>query len=256
MHELLAENAHNLTNLVPPPSPDGPFALFLDLDGTLIPIADRPDAVVVPDALPLLLARLAERLDGRLAIISGRSLATIDSLLGLGMIAASGSHGLELRNTDGTITAVTRPDTLDEALCELEVFAGQRPGMLVERKPLGVGIHYRGAPEQADEAEQLVECLASIHRLKVQRGKMVFELRPRGADKGTALRRFMDDPVFAGALPWFVGDDVTDEPAFIAARDLGGGAVLVGEARPTAATYRLPDVDAVHAWLDAMDQAK
>ncbi|WP_448657883.1 trehalose-phosphatase [Sphingomonas sp. CJ99] len=255
MNEIVAEKGQIGQSLTTPGIPSGPLALFLDLDGTLLEIADSPVSVVVDRELPRLLDALHKRLDGRLAIISGRSLSMIDELLGLPHLPASGSHGLEWRGGDGIVQSVSRPESLDEALCEIEAFAENRPGILVEQKPLGVGLHYRGAPELSDEIQQLTEALASIHRLKIQRGKLVFELRPEGGDKGSALRRFMLDPSFANATPMYFGDDLTDEAAFTAAQDLGGAGVLVGERRCTGARHRLDDVCAVHDWLATLAEA-
>ncbi|HMC91944.1 MAG TPA: trehalose-phosphatase, partial [Allosphingosinicella sp.] len=118
-------------------------------------------------------------------------------------------------------------------------------------KPASVALHYRLAPHREEEAVALAQSLAARTGLVVQRGKMVVELRPCGADKGDALRALMAEPPFAGARPVFVGDDVTDEDGFRAATALGGLGIIVGPPRETAAHYRLPDVEAVHRWLAA-----
>ncbi|HYD36393.1 MAG TPA: trehalose-phosphatase, partial [Allosphingosinicella sp.] len=114
-----------------------------------------------------------------------------------------------------------------------------------------VALHYRLAPERGRAVEEFAEKLALRFGLALQRGKMVAELRPHGADKGGAVRRLMAEPPFAGARPVFVGDDLTDEYAFEAASALGGEGVLVGPPRPTAARWRLDDVARVTAWLEA-----
>jgi trehalose 6-phosphate phosphatase len=238
--------------LTPPPLSllDG-AALFLDFDGTLVELAEAPDAIRVPGELPGLLQRLAARLDGRLAIVSGRSLADLDRHVRADGIAMSGSHGLELRHADGRRHALAAPDALAAARAELARFAAADAGLLIEDKPASVALHYRLAPAWADEVAKLMEALAVRSGLVVQHGKMVAELRPAGADKGDAVKTLMREPAFAGARPLVMGDDLTDEHAFAAAAGLGGAGILVGDARATAARYRLESVGAVAAWLKA-----
>jgi trehalose 6-phosphate phosphatase len=226
-------------------------ALFLDFDGTLVELAEAPDAIRVPGELPGLLRRLAERLEGRLAIVSGRSIADLDRHVDCGGVAMSGSHGLELRLADGTLLPLARPAALDGARDEIARFAAADPRLLVEEKPASVALHYRRAPEREGEVAALARDLAARTGFTVQHGKMVAELRPRGADKGDALRALMREPAFAGARPLFMGDDLTDEHAFEAAAALGGAGVLVGPARQTAARYRLGGVAEVAQWLRA-----
>jgi trehalose 6-phosphate phosphatase len=221
-------------------------ALFLDFDGTLVALADRPDGISVSLQLPALLARLATVLEGRVAILTGRALADLESHLSVPGLVARGSHGLERQGE-----APEAPAALAEVGSAFAALATQDPGMSVERKPAGVALHYRMAPEREAEAVALADALAARTGLAVQRGKMVVELRPPGTDKGVALSAMMAEPPFAGARPVFVGDDVTDEDAFAAAAALGGFGVLVGAPRESAALFRLPDVDAVHAWLEA-----
>jgi trehalose 6-phosphate phosphatase len=237
--------------LRPPPAEllDG-AALFLDFDGTLVELADSPGAIRVSEALRPLLERLSARLGGRLALVSGRAIGDLDKHLGRCGIAVSGSHGLELRFADGTELPLAAPVGLASARRELAGFASADPRLLVEEKPASIALHYRRAPERAGEAEALAEDLAGRTGLALQPGKMVVELRPHGADKGDALRRLMREPPFAGARPLFMGDDLTDEHAFAAAAELGGGGILVGAPRRTAATWRLENVAAAAAWLE------
>ena len=226
-------------------------ALVLDFDGTLVELADAPDAIEVPGELPRLLRRLSGRLSGRLAIVSGRSIDDLDRHVRCPGVVFSGSHGLELRLADGTAVPAARPEGLDAARSELMRFAEAHKGLLVEEKPASLALHFRQAPGLQDEAAALVERLAAASGLVVQHGKMVAELRPAGADKGDALKALMREPPFAGARPLFMGDDLTDEHAFGAAAELGGAGVLVGPPRPTAARYRLDGVKEVAAWLRA-----
>ena len=236
--------------LPPPPAAllEG-AALFLDFDGTLVELAETPDAIRVPRSLAPLLERLRARLDGRLAVVSGRALADLERHLPCAGVAVAGSHGLELRLADGTRLPLSAPAGIDAARAEAERFATGRDGLIVEAKPLGVALHFRLAPALEREVLAFAAELADRHGLQLQHGKMVAELRPPGADKGDALQALMREPRFVGARPLFVGDDLTDEHAFAAAAALGGAGILVGPARAPAARYRLPSVAAVADWL-------
>lgn len=238
--------------LLPEPPADllSGAALFLDFDGTLISLAETPASIVVPTGLAPLLMRLHDRLAGRLAIVSGRSIADLDSHLPGMRIATSGSHGVEVRLADGTSLPIVVPHELGSVRATVNAFAARRSGLLVEDKPAGIALHFRQAPDAAAAVESLMQNLAAAHALAIQRGSMVIELRPHGADKGDAVRAFMLDRVFREAKPIFVGDDLTDEHAFAAVAELGGAGVLVGPMRDTAACFRLPSSAAVIAWLE------
>jgi trehalose 6-phosphate phosphatase len=235
----------------PPLSRLARAALFLDFDGTLVELADSPGSIAVPTGLAPLLDRLSERLDGRMAIVSGRAVDDLRRHLGASALVLSGSHGAELHYADGRSIPVSVPPGLAEARESVRRFAAGSVGLLVEDKPTGIALHYRLAPDRAEEADAFLEALAERSGLALQRGKMVAELRPRGSDKGAALRRLMAEPPFTGARPVFVGDDLTDEDAFRAAVALGGEGVLVGPARPSSARWRLEGVVDVTGWLEA-----
>lgn len=226
-------------------------ALFLDFDGTLVELAETPDSIEVPVSLRSLLDRLRERLEGRLAIVSGRSLADLDRHLPTSGIAFSGSHGLELKLADGTALPLSIPIGLEAIHERVKRFAAEREGLIAEEKPAGIALHYRQAPDEAERVAAFMAGLARESGFTVQHGIMVAELRPVGATKGDAIKAFMTEPPFAGTRPVFVGDDLTDEHGFAAAARLGGAGVLVGPPRPTAARFRLPSVAAVADWLGA-----
>lgn len=230
-----------------------PISLFLDFDGTLVDLADRHDAIRVDPHVRGLMTALARRLDGRLAVVSGRAADEILTYLHAGddmpPFAIAGCHGLELLWSDGRRETPLRPAMLEEVLAEFHAFAQSWQGVVVEEKPFGAALHYRLAPEAGPACDALADALARRHGFTLQLGKMVCELRSHGADKGDAVHRFLAEPPMAGTPPLFIGDDLTDEAGFAAAERLGGAGILVGAPRQTAARYGLPDVAAVHRWL-------
>jgi trehalose 6-phosphate phosphatase len=241
--------------LPPPPrlaSASG-VSVFLDFDGTLVEIADRPGDVVLPAELPQALRALSRRLDGRLAIVSGRGLATLDRMLEGVQVAMAGSHGGEFRPA-GADRAQALAEPLPRPVCQaLDDFAQDNGRLVFEAKPFSAAVHYRGRPEIGEALHAYAIKLGAEHDLVVKHGKMVVEVTMPGSDKGHAVTRFMDMAPFAGSRPLFVGDDVTDEDAFAAVRRFDGGGILVGPMRPTQALWRLESVAAVHRWLE--DQA-
>ena len=228
-------------------------SLFLDFDGTLVDIGATPDAVVVTAELRRLVERLQAQLDGRVAIITGRAAAHVEQLFCPLRVLVGGSHGLEM--PDEGECQQGRPDSLDSIIAEWRELERAYPGVLVEEKPLGVALHYRQAPDAEQACRAATELAAKRSGLEVQAGKMVFELKPPGGDKGAALRSLMARPPFLGSRPIFLGDDLTDEMGFAAARDLGGAGVLIGEPRATAAVYRLGSVAEVLDWLGRASEA-
>jgi len=231
-----------------------PWAVFLDFDGTLTGIAARPDGVRVDPGLPPLLARLRDALDGALALVSGRAIATLDELIGVAGLCVAGLHGLEWRLPRGETARYTpAPGALDRARRGLTRFVAGDPRLLLEDKGLTLALHYRAAPERrAACAERIAAEAARLEGYHVIEGKRVFELKPAVANKGTAIRAMMANPDFAGRLPVFAGDDMTDEDGFAAVQDLGGFGVKVGDGE-TAAIYRVDDVAALVGWLEALE---
>ncbi len=234
----------------PPPSPASDWAWFLDVDGTLIDIAPTPSAIHIPPAMPGLLSALAFRFGGAVALVSGRTLDNIRMLVAPFRPPAAGMHGLERVTAGGVVIRPSEASGLDDIRDRLRIFATAHEGVIIEDKGLTLALHYRLAPACEDSARRAVEDSVSRHpAFRMLAGKMVFEIAPAGCDKGTAVRAFMDEPPFAGRIPVFVGDDVTDEHGFAAVNDMGGVSILVGEERATAARFRLADVGACQAWL-------
>jgi trehalose 6-phosphate phosphatase len=237
-----------LQRLVLPPLSTTHVALFLDFDGTLVDLAPQPDAVRVPPELVHVLQRLAERLDGALAVVSGRRLADLDHFLAPLKLPLAAEHGALRRLASGQLTE-PRPPELGEATAVADGLVIQYPGLLMERKTSSVALHYRQRPELA----QL--CLAAMAEVcertpgtELMRGKCVVELKPLGVDKGLAMASFMKEPPFASRLPWFAGDDLTDEAGFVWAQQAGGAAIKVGEGA-TAAQHHCPSPAALRLWL-------
>jgi trehalose 6-phosphate phosphatase len=224
-------------------------SLFLDLDGTILELASSPTNVQVPGALVALLRQISEHLDGRLAVISGRSVDDVAALFPGLSLNISGSHGHELRWADGRRNTPDRSPGLDHALTDFRAFAARHPGLLVEDKPFGVALHYRAAPLLAADSHALAHRLAEETGLPLQTGKMVVELKASVTNKGDALAAFMAELPMREGRPVFIGDDDNDEPAFEMAMDLGGHGILVGAPRPTHARWRLDSVGATRAWI-------
>lgn len=225
------------------------LALFLDLDGTLAPLAETPDAVGPVRSRSDLLHALVRSLGGRVAILSGRTIADVDRILERSVAAVAGIHGLERRTSAGGLRRNETPDALRALRDTIDRFAARRSGLLIEDKGLSLAVHYRHRPADAAEIVALTERLAADAGLVVQRGHMVSEIRAPGPNKGDAVAAFMKEPPFAGSVPFVVGDDLTDEAAFERVAEFGGIGVLVGTERPTAASYRLAGVGEALSWL-------
>jgi len=226
-------------------------ALFLDLDGTLAPIAARPQDVRPDPRRTQLLERLTDALAGRLAVVSGRTLADVDRILERRVTCVAAVHGLVRRDCDGALHEPAPHPELAAALADLRAFAAQDSGLIVEEKGPSVALHFRLARHHAAGARALAQRIGAETGLILQEGDMVEELRTPGPTKGDSIRAFMAEARFRDTTPIFVGDDVTDEHGFDEVARLGGFGVLVGPPRPTHARYRLNGVEDVMAWLEA-----
>lgn len=235
-----------------PPAGRAAWAYFLDIDGTLIEIADSPDAVYVDKALLRLVARLYRASGGAVALVTGRSIAEIESRLGPLPLPISGQHGLEWRDTGGQvwIRAASPVETRQAIIDALRPVLVRHPGLLLEDKGITLALHYRAAPHLAAYVHRLMEALAASGgvALEVQRGKCVVELKPAGFDKGTAVSAYLAAPPFQSRCPVFIGDDLNDEHAFAEVNRMDGVSIKVGPG-PSCARYRLENVSAVRRWL-------
>ena len=227
------------------------WAFFLDIDGTLLDIAATPKAVHTAKADCRLVAALYDKADGALALVSGRSLRMIDQLFSPMRLPAAGQHGVERRDSRGRVHRPSFPtDVLERAADRIREFAEQHSGLVFEEKGYSMALHYRLAPHLAGAANAVVReaARAAGEEVEVQRGKMVAELKPSGHDKGRAIEAFMREKPFAGRVPVFLGDDLTDEHGFRVIDRMGGHAIKVGSGA-TVARWRVANPAAARAWL-------
>lgn len=242
------------------PTPD--WALFLDVDGTILHLRDTPDSVEASEALLNLLEAVLKRLDGAVALVSGRSIDNLDALFEPHRLPTAGLHGLERRDATGAVHRIPPPDELDTLRPPLFKLAGSSTKIILEDKGHALAVHYRLAPDMAGAIKQQVEELVRpfTSQLQVMQGKMVTEIKPWHADKGSAIRDFMAEEPFANRVPVFVGDDTTDEDGFAYVNERNGHSVRVGQGEATAARHVLDGVDQVIDWLsgwpDVLDQAR
>lgn len=244
-----------------PPRPSDDWALFLDVDGTLLDIAPSPEAAWVPDGLREVLAAARAALGGALALVSGRAVADLDRLFAPLCLPASGQHGAELRVAQATSPTSGAPPLSAAARSAIAAAAAGLGGVHVEFKTLSAAVHYRRAPEAGEPLGRSLAPAAAAVGLDLVPGRLVWELRPPGVSKGTAVGALMAQPPFLGRRPVFVGDDIADEAGFAAARALGGVGLRVagylGAAWPQPETLpTFADPAAVRAWLAELAGAR
>jgi trehalose 6-phosphate phosphatase len=236
-------------------------ALFLDIDGTLAEIAAEPHLARIEEDIVGLLPRLARRLCGALALVTGRGITDVDRMLPGLRLPVAGQHGCERRDADGAIHLhAPAPATLARLRAMVAELAARHEGLMLEDKGFTLALHYRRVPHLAAQVHQALQIsLAAIEDAGdyvLQPGKMLIEVRPEARDKGTAISDFLAEPPFARRRPVFVGDDRTDEHGFAAVERQGGWSIKVGPGR-TAARFRLASVAAVRQWLlDACASAR
>ena len=237
------------------PDGDNPIALFLDVDGTLLDLAERPDFVTVPSGLVTNVEAAAAKTAGALALVSGRPIAELDVLFAPLRLRAAGVHGAELRlEPGGDPFPASGATPLSPALgIELLAIAGDFPGTFIENKRFSYAVHYRQTPAVGDA---LRARLARLVETQPQAGitmldaHFAFELKTWRFDKGRAVEAFLSTPAFQGRTPIFIGDDDTDEAGFAVVAARNGRAYSVGRRRPNVVgTFENPD--AVRDWLAA-----
>lgn len=234
------------------PKPSADWAYFVDLDGTLLDIAPSPADVRLDTEVRTLLAELRDFAGGAVALISGRSISDIGTLLREPRLPIAGQHGLERRDAAGTITThEMESHGLKRASLKLEAEVERHAGLLLEQKGLSLALHYRAAPDLARHVHEIMRSLCAElgPEYVLQAGKRVVELKPAGKDKGVAVLEFMEESPFRGRTPVFLGDDATDEYAFAVVNELDGYTIKVGTG-DTVARWRLRDVRAVRRWLN------
>ncbi|MGD2136438.1 MAG: trehalose-phosphatase [Gemmatimonadales bacterium] len=255
-HPLVFEHAERFRHAVAGRTP----ALFLDYDGTLTPIVDRPElARLTPETRRSLERRAATHF---VAIVSGRELADVRQLVGVDGLVYAGSHGFDIEGPDGLALAhaegAASQPALQAAAAELGDAVADFAGALVEPKRYGVAVHYRLVePGRQDELREAVRSVRDRHRaLRLNEGKMVLELQPDlDWHKGAAVRWLIDvlELDRPDIVPVYVGDDTTDEDAFASLADDGLGVLVADRARATGAQFRLRNPDEVRRFLDELE---
>ena len=237
----------------------GRAALLLDMDGTLLDLAPTPDSVVVPDFLPGVLRRLRGQLGDALAFVTGRPIEQVEGLFGDIPFAIAGEHGGAIRHAPGSmVTRVSLPDPPVHWVLEAAGLVAAWPGAMLEQKQRGFVLHYRAIPEAGPALRQGALALVAEDPagFQLMEASMAWEVRPRGADKGSAVEAVMTELPFAGRAPIFIGDDVTDLDGIAAAQRLDGAGLLVPEVFGSAGGVRdwlarsADLIDAGGTWAD------
>ena len=234
------------------------YSFFFDFDGTLTEIADTPGAVIVDERVQEALETLFERASGAVAIVTGREIESIDRFLAPLKLPVAGVHGYERRNGGTTISAPTlgaEQSAVRAVEKILTSFVKHNPGLLLEKKHGALALHYRLRPELGLFCLSLMEDLMDLlSDVVLTRGKMVVEMRLHTATKGTAIFDFLQEHPFKGRVPFFAGDDITDEDAFTAVNAMEGITVKVGPGE-TEAQARAGSVDEFLTWLLTTSQS-
>ncbi|MEO8017579.1 MAG: trehalose-phosphatase [Pseudomonadota bacterium] len=233
------------------PLPTSAWCLFLDVDGTLLELADHPGAVSVDPELIRLLERLRAVAGGAVALISGRTMADLDQLFGELGLPLAGMHGCERRDAAGSLhVAPIALEQLADVREGLRRLASRHPGLLLEDKGAGLALHFLKAPQLEHEVRAEVALLAAplVPRFMVLDGHAVIEVKPAAHTKDSAVTSFMEEDPFRGRQPIFIGDDQTDYGGFAAVRRFDGLAIAVGSR--VKSDWWLPGPAAVRQWLE------
>jgi len=234
----------------PVPLPHDPWCLFLDVDGTLLELADSPGGVAVDPHLLPLLEQLRNVAGGALALVSGRTIRNLDELLGSSRLPAAGLHGCERRDATGAMhVAPIALEQLADVRAGLQRLAARHSGLLLEDKGAGLALHFLKARELEHELRAEVALLAAplVPKFALLDGHAVIEVKPAAHTKDSAVSAFMEEQPFRGRQPIFIGDDQTDYGGFAAVRRFGGMAIAVGPR--VQSEWWLPGPAAVRQWL-------
>jgi trehalose 6-phosphate phosphatase len=228
------------------------WALFLDVDGTLLDYVARPDMARVTPALRETLGGLRAALDGAVSVISGRAIADLNGLFAPLRLPMAGQHGAELWLNESRHVEAHPSTELASILAPVYAYAKKHQGIYVEDKGASVAFHYRGVEDKRDTLRALLkEAVAhSARAYNLLDSHLAFDIRPNGANKGHAVDWFMATPPFAGRIPVFAGDDNTDEDGFAAALALHGHAIKVGDRVPSIAPWNFHNPAAFRNWLE------
>jgi trehalose 6-phosphate phosphatase len=232
------------------PLPSLEWCLFLDVDGTLLEFTDTPLETFADGEIKVLLGEVAERLNGAVALVSGRSIDYLDALFAPLRLPAAGLHGVERRKASGEIHGASFVDAqLDRARTALRRLVLAQPGTLLEDKGRTIAVHFRMAPQSETAVREAVRAAAAQlgSNYQIQGGHMMLEIKPRGFTKAAAIKAFMREPPFSGRKPVFVGDDLTDQDGFKTVEDQGGISIAVGDR--VHGQFRAEDPAAVRTWL-------
>lgn len=242
------ELAEGNSSLLPKIDDIGRFAIFLDLDGTLLELKDHPNEVRAESSTLSLLQRLSERAGKALAVISGRDIGAIDRILHPLVLPVGAVRGLRRRDASGEIRSSGQLDLASIAFV-LKATIGNEPGIFIEPKTGAVAVHYRLRPDLEQRCLEVVkEVVGARSDLRIYAGKMVFEIAYDRSDKGEAISEFLNEKPFIGRTPIFAGDDPSDEAGFSLVNARNGISIKVGR-EPTTARYRADSVSQFRDWL-------
>ena len=228
------------------------YAIFLDLDGTVAELVAHPNSVQVDRSTLRLLETLSDTVGGALAVVSGREIAVVDRLLRPLVLPVAGVHGLERRDAKGVIHSRDTADISSSIIFDLEKAIGHDSGVVIERKPGAIALHYRLRPELERRCRDIAHGVVEQHpELRLLHGKMVYEIMSRGSDKGGAIQAFLSEFPFRGRRPIFAGDDITDEAGFSVVNARNGVTIKIGGGE-SLARFRAHDVRQFRAWLSGL----
>jgi trehalose 6-phosphate phosphatase len=226
------------------------WCLFLDVDGTLIELNETPSRSDADPEIKALLREVADRLGGAVALVSGRTIRSLDELFAPLKLPAAGQHGVERRKANGTMQGASFVDAqLDRARAAVKSLVEAHPGTLAEDKERIIAVHFRMAPHHESSVRQAMIDIAKPlgSNYHIQYGNMVVEIKPKGFSKATAIKAFMQEPPFSGRRPVFAGDDLTDQDGFAMVESLHG--ISIGVGSRVHGQFQLENVAGVRNWL-------